>query len=76
LASVTKPETDMSNKSLAQLEIGSPEWTAKRNELYGARQNPTRREPPPDALGLGMIALAAGVAVLGLMRLCAAVGRR
>jgi hypothetical protein len=75
-------ETVMSEKSLAQLEIGSPEWVAKRDGMSqpadgGQRRAATgRRAAQPDAMELGAIALAAGVVVLGLLRLFGMGGRR
>jgi len=72
----------MSEKTLAQLEIGSPEWVAKRDAMSqpatgGQRgRAPGRHAAQPDAFELGAIALAAGVVVLGLLRLCGMGGRR
>jgi hypothetical protein len=78
----SKLETDMSEKSLAQLEIGSPEWVAKRGAMSqpgtGGQRGSAggRRAAQPDAMELGAIALAAGVVVLGLLRLFGMGGRR
>jgi hypothetical protein len=67
----------MSDKSLAQLEIGSPEWTAKRQALIG---NGGNAAPAPEmstsALALGVLALATSALVLGALRLRAMMGKR
>lgn len=65
----------MSHKSLAQLEIGSPEWIAKRQALVGSRMTPSA-DAPPSALALGALALAASAIVLAALRLGAMMTRR
>jgi len=64
----------MSNKSLAQLEIGSPEWKAKRQALdYSPAST---RESQPDLLALGALAIAVGAVLMTAVRLGGLLARR
>lgn len=65
----------MTHKSLAQLEIGSPEWIAKRQALVGTRTIPSP-DAPPSALALGALALVASAIVLAALRVSAMMMRR
>ncbi|QEI06079.1 hypothetical protein FXN63_09700 [Pigmentiphaga aceris] len=66
----------MSNKSLAQLEIGSPEWIAKRQTLLGNPPNPGRKaEPAPSLLALGALAIVVGTVFMTAVRFGAMLGR-
>ena len=64
----------MSNKSLAQLEIGSPEWKAKRQALGYSPVPP--RESQPGLLAVGALAIAVGAVLMTAVRLGGLLARR
>lgn len=64
----------MSNKSLAQLEIGSPEWVARREALGYSHAPP--RESQPGLLAMGALAIAVGAVFMTAVRVGGLLARR
>jgi len=64
----------MSNKSLAQLEIGSPEWIARRQALGYSHVPP--RDSQPGLLAVGVLAIAVGAVFMTAVRLGGLLARR
>lgn len=66
----------MSEKTLAQLEIGSPEWVAKRRAISGSQTDRRRDAPAPGMLAIGAFAIAASALLLAAARLGSMMTRR
>lgn len=74
LGSLPQLEPNMSNKSLAQLEIGSPEWMARREALGYSHVPP--RESQPGLLSIGVLAITVGAVFMTAIRLGALLAKR